>query len=521
MSDTKEYIVSLKRGVDYDAFWNEIENESALDGFVPSRRVDIINNRDASLRLCHYALTDAEAEKLRNDPRIYDVEIPPEQRDDIIIKRRAIQDSDFTKTTNDSGSYVNWGLRRMIAENNPYGTTSSAAGDFTYTLDGTGVDIVIQDSGIQADHPEFEDASGNSRVQEIDWYTASGLTGTMPSGFYTDYDGHGTHVAGIAAGKTFGWAKNAKIYSLKVGSLEGLDDPNSGIPISDCFDVIKEWHNNKPIDPATGVKRPTIVNMSWGYYTTYSTVSSINYRGTTYTGTSIDTGSERWTYGLVPLNYGTSNYYTNVRISSVDVDVQELIDAGVHVVIAAGNQYHKIDVSTGADYNNFAVTNTGTKYYHRGASPLDDEALKVGNIDSAVQISGSQLEQKAVNSETGPGVDIWAPGTDIMSATSNVNSWGEGSQDYYLDSNFKQTNISGTSMAAPQIAGLGALYLQINPGATPLELKTWVLSQAKTNKIYSSGVDTDYTNTRSLLGSANKFAFQPFSNPIKLRIFSS
>ena len=45
------------------------------------------------------------------------------------------------------------------------------------------------DSGIQADHPEFQDANGNTRVQQIDWYAASGLTGTMPPGHYTDYDG--------------------------------------------------------------------------------------------------------------------------------------------------------------------------------------------------------------------------------------------------------------------------------------------------------------------------------------------
>lgn len=174
MSGTKEFIVSLNRGVDYDSFWDQIENESADDGFVPSRRVDIINNRDASLRICHYALTEEEANKLRNDPRVYDVEIPPEHRNDIVLKRRATQNSDFTKTTSNSGSFVNWGLRRMISESNPYGSETTAEGDFTYTLDGSGVDIVIQDSGIQADHPEFQDANGNSRVQQIDWYSASG-----------------------------------------------------------------------------------------------------------------------------------------------------------------------------------------------------------------------------------------------------------------------------------------------------------------------------------------------------------
>lgn len=515
MSDKKEYIVSLKRDVNYDQFWTEMENPTSGLPAVPNRSVEIVNNRDASLRICHYSLTDAEAEKLRNDPRVYDVEIPPEQRDDIVLKRRAVQTSDFTKTTSDTGSYVNWGLRRIIAESNPY-TDDTVAGGYTYTLDGTGVDVVIQDSGIQADHPEFQDANGDSRVQEIDWYEASGLAGTMPAGHYTDYDGHGTHVAGITAGLTYGWAKNARIYALKVSGLEGASDPNSGISVTDCFDVIKEWHNNKPVDPATGVKRPTIVNMSWGYYTYYTSVSSINYRGVTYSGTQVDTGAERYALGLVPLSDGFF-YYTNTRISSVDVDIQELIDAGVHVVIAAGNQYHKIDVSGGTDYNNYAVTNTGTKYYHRGSSPFDNEAIKVGNVDSDEHAGG--LEQAAASSEKGPGVDIWAPGTNIMSATSNTNSFS--GQDYYRNINFKQTNISGTSMAAPQVAGLGALYLQLNPQTTPAQLKAWLQSQAKTTALYSSGLDNDYTNTRSLLGSTNRLAFQPFNSSIQLRISGS
>lgn len=148
----KEYIVSLKKGVDYDAFWNEIENASDEDGFVPSRRVDIVNNRDASLRSCHYALTDSEAELLRQDPRVFGVEIPPQQRDDLVIGHNARQSSNFTKTTSDSGNYVNWGLRRCISQNNPYGTSTTVSGDYTYTLDGTGVDVVIHDSGLQVDH---------------------------------------------------------------------------------------------------------------------------------------------------------------------------------------------------------------------------------------------------------------------------------------------------------------------------------------------------------------------------------
>jgi hypothetical protein len=60
----KEYIVSLNKDVDYDAFWDQIENASTDDGFVPTRRVDIVNERPGSLRSCHYSLTDDEATAL-------------------------------------------------------------------------------------------------------------------------------------------------------------------------------------------------------------------------------------------------------------------------------------------------------------------------------------------------------------------------------------------------------------------------------------------------------------------------
>jgi len=221
---------------------------------------------------------------------------------------------------------------------------------------------------------------------------------------------------------------------------------------------------------------------------------------------------------LIPISGAPfATYITNIRIPSVDADVQEMIDAGIHVTIAAGNRYHKIDVESGDDYNNYADTNIGEIYYHRGSSPYDDEAHIVGNIDSAEDAGG--LEQAAQSSEKGPGVSIWAPGTNIMSTTSTTNKFTDGP--YPGDTDFKITNISGTSMAAPQVAGVLALYAQLNPGATPAQAKAFVNTVAQDDQIYSPGSETTYTNFRSLLGSGNKFAYNKFNNAIQLTLGSS
>jgi subtilisin family serine protease len=489
----REYIVSLKKDIDYQQFWDQIENESQEDGFVPSRRVEIFNNRDGSLRSCHYLLTDEEAQILKNDPRVYSVEIPPQQRDDIQIGLTTSQTGNFTKTSSSSGNHINWGLIRNSNATNVYGTGTTTALTYDYLADGTGVDVVIHDSGLQIDHPEFQDASGNSRVQTINWYTASGLSGTQSSNHYQDVDGHGTHVAGIAAGKTYGWAKNAKIFSVKVSGLEtGSGTDGTGISLTDCFDVVKLWHRNKPIDSTIGRKRPTIVNMSWGYSAGYGNITGGSYRGTPWSGFSADASK-----GMI------SSRRSPVRVGSIDVDLEELIDEGVIVCIAAGNDTHKIDVVGGVDYNNYWTSSLyGNTYYHRGSSPYSSKAIMVGSMDSTPY--SASVDQKSSFSNAGPGVDIFAAGSNIQSTTSNNNRYG--GVPYTLNSSYKQLNISGTSMASPQMTGIGALFLQNNLTATPAQYKTWLQTNA-TSTIYSTGLDNDYTNTISQYGGTSKVAY--------------
>ena len=520
----REYNVILKKDIDYDEFWNDMESDT--DGgklYIPNRRVDFTNERPASLRQCWYLLTDEEAEQLKLDERVFDVEIPPEHRNDIVIGKRLTQYSNFTKTTASSGSFVNWGLLRCGFSTNVYESGNNAPINtyYNYSLDGTGVDVVIQDSGIEVNHPEFQDALGNNRVQQINWATVSGLAFTQNANHYRDYDGHGTHVAGIAAGKTYGWAKNAKIYSQKLSGLEGSGDSGTGISTTYAFDAIKIWHRDKGIDSTLGYKRPTVVNMSWGYATYYDSVLSITFRGNTFlTGSAVLDDYWRYSVAGLPNLSGASagyNYVTNVRVSSVDTDIEEMIDAGIVVCIAAGNRSHKIDVSSGTDYNNNIVADSGssTIYYHRGSSPFSSRAFIVGSLD--YDTYDSVLDQKATYSETGPGVNIWAPGTYIMSACSNTNAFS--AQTYYLNASYKETNISGTSMASPQVAGIAALFLQANPTASVSQVVTSI--QRKSIPLLHTGsISSSFIDLRALHGSSNRHVYSPFSSTPSALTFS-
>lgn len=511
--ERREYIVSLKQGVNYDQFWDEMERTTNNHPFIPDHAVDIVNNRSASLLSCHYDLTDQEAEALRLDPRVNGVNIPPEQDPNLIIGHNAISQNDnFTKTYVSTGDNKNWGLRRCISYTDPYNGGLLAGGPYTYINDGTGVDVVIQDSGLQVDHPEFKDSQGNSRVQQIDWFSGSGILGeTQSVNFYRDFDGHGTHVAGIATGKTFGWAKESRVYSLKVRGLEGAGDldpvtfQGSGISITNCFDVIKVWHQNKPVDPLTGYKRPTVVNMSWGYSIAYTNINGGSYRGTPWAGNTRQTA-----YGMIGRNI-SGTYRGNVRVGSVDSDIAELLAAGVIVVTAAGNNYEKIDTSSGLDYNNYwNSTLSGIIYYHRGSSPYQENAITVGSIAETSAYSGA--ETKSNFSNHGPGVTTSAPGSYIMSSTSQTNAYSGVS--YHENASFKQVNLSGTSMAAPQVAGVIALYLQQNPSATPAQVKSWLTGTTipGQDRIYNTGNDDDYTNVQSIWGGNQNYLYWPFSD---------
>ena len=489
----KEYIVISKKGYNVEDIDNDLGIETSNPN-IPDRAVKKANAREGSLRMTHWWLTDEEAELIKKDPRVLSVEIPPEQRDDIVIGINAAQSANFYRGYQDN-TQVNWGLRRCIEDTNIYAGAATVTGDYTHCLDGTGVDIVINDTGIQPDHEEFLDEDGNSRLKQIDWYLESGLPGTMPVEFYTDTDGHGTHVAGIAAGKTYGWAKGAHVYSMKFDSISS----STGIGSSEMFDLIRLWHLNK----TNG--RPTVVNMSWGsnWNITQGTITGGTYRGTAWTwGTEITTEQEAWdTYGVVPAYWTGPAHQIGAPNIVYEVELDEMIDAGIHICIAAGNNGNlKVLADDVTDYENTITTGIGALPYFKPGAPYSDRSFNVGNISNS---QDGLLDKREYLSTNGPAVNIWAPGTSITSSL-NGSSTAIGTK-------------SGTSMASPQVAGVLALYLESDPTLSPENLLKKVIQDSK-SVISDSG--TNYSDDTSLNGSQNRMLKSRYNQEVSYTINS-
>lgn len=534
MKEYKEYIVIAKDEPSIDSIHAELTvNTVHATGInhliIPNRPVAVANERLGNPRITHYYLTDAEAEALASDPRVEDIHPVPDPSTKIkavLQQSRAYNNliGNFNRNGTIDKYNINWGLRRTSltsAETRPGNT-------YEYDADGSGVDVVIMDDGIQVDHPEFIDATGLSRVQQIDWYRETGIPGTMPPNHYfcqNSGDGeHGTHVATIIAGKTFGYAKNARIYSIRV-----FGDQTQVIPDADQFDLIRVWHTKKPVDLKTGIKRPTIVNTSWGYAWYYSNSSSntsrrvirtVNYRNKVYNYSQNPIGP------MIQFGQLSRTSRHGIVVPSVNAEQQEAENAGVIFVHAAGNYGHKIDTLRGIDWNNYytiddfwaGIIRPGQPiYYHRGSSPFSNNCITVSaGRDTTVFNHGRSLEVVDSYSERGPGCDVVAPGTNITAGVSKTSTyqnmeyvWGKNTIN---DKSHYVAKTSGTSMAAPQVTGVLALYLSRNPKTTPAQAKAWISRIGIKNQISSTTINNEWNNPNSLLGGPNNYLFNPYRN---------
>lgn len=135
--------------------------------------------------------------------------------------------------------------------------------------------------------------------------------------------------------------------------------------------------------------------------------------------------------------------------TAVNSAAAAMVQAGVFLAVAAGND--------GANAAN--------------SSPASEPTVcTVGATTSA--------DALASYSNFGALVDILAPGSNILS------SW--------IGSNSATNTISGTSMATPHIAGLGAYLLALNGAQTPAALCAYIQSSSTKSKI--TGVPSSTKN---------------------------
>ncbi|AEO59624.1 serine protease [Thermothelomyces thermophilus ATCC 42464] len=258
-----------------------------------------------------------------------------------------------------------WGLARISHRSR--GQTdddsyyySNTAGSETY--------VYVIDSGIRVSHEDF----GGRAVWGANFVAASRDT---------DEAGHGTHVAGIIAGQTYGVAKKATVIAVKV-----LDRLGSG--------------------SSSGL----VQGLDW----------------------AVRDARERGTANRSVINLSVSGPFSQ----AINDAIQAATDAGLTVVAAAGNQ--------------------GKDAWDQSPASAPS-AITVGAID--------RHDNRAVFSNWGESVDIFAPGVEIESAFNNSDS------DHSL--------MNGTSMACPHVAGLAA-YFMARDGISGKEVAQKVLETAIT-----------------------------------------
>jgi hypothetical protein len=193
------------------------------------------------------------------------------------------------------------------------------------------------------------------------------------------------------------------------------------------------------------------------------------------------------------------------RVAACDVDLEDLYAEGIVMVGAAGNGRWKHDVPGGLDWNNsfeMASRYPGSVaqpyFYMRGTSPTANDNSTSGTYDLPAICVGSidsiQLDQKVIYSDCGPGVDLFAPGTYIISALPSGVSDSRNAS-YYLG------KFSGTSMASPQVCGVLACALEVYPNMNQAQAKEYILAYAKSLQL--SETHGGAVDGQDLQGAAN------------------
>jgi serine protease AprX len=316
--------------------------------------------------------------------------------------------------------------------------------------DGAGVGVAVVDSGVTPWHDDL----GTGRVVHFADFVNYQATA------YDDY-GHGTHVAGIIAGSGYdssgrrrGMAPGASLVVLKV-----LDGSGNGY-ISNVIAALDYAIQNRA---AFNIR---VVNLSVA-----------------------------------------AGVYDSYKRDPLTLAAKRAVDAGIVVVTAAGNhgrnskgelQYGGITAPGNAPW----VLTVGASS-HMGTPDRSDDT-----IASFSSRGPTYIDYAAKPDIVAPGVGIesLADASSLLFAShASSRLWGTVptvSQPYL--------SLSGTSMAAPVVAGTVALMLQANPSLTPNGVKAILQYTAEARSGYNALTQgAGFLNSRGAVELAQQFSSAP------------
>ncbi|MDR1914859.1 MAG: S8 family serine peptidase [Clostridiales bacterium] len=203
---------------------------------------------------------------------------------------------------------------------------STVQSSLGFNLTGRGVLVAIADSGVDYTHPDFRNEDGGSRIMFF-WDQAAFGQSSPPEGFkygveYTneqlnnalknrqpfsvipelDFLGHGTAVAGVAAGNGRGAVANIGVApesSLIVARL-GRNGERSFVRNTELMRALKYF-----VDKAKSLNMPLVINMSFG-------TNNGSHDGQSLFETFIDETASQWKTNIIAATGnegGASHHY--------------------------------------------------------------------------------------------------------------------------------------------------------------------------------------------------------------------